>query len=481
MSGPTKPAIVFGERVVSYDELDERTGRVQAVLRASGAGPGDRVAAMLPNGVEFFEVGIGAARAGCHVVPINWHLKSEEVAWLLEDSAAKVLVVDSSLLETARQATTASPEAGLLVVGGEGATSYEKALDAVLPASGTLIPPHYVYYTSGTTGRPRGVERDGPLPDTARMHAGLAAMWGISRDDVWMACSPLYHAANAYAYTTLAQGGTVVLLERWDATEWMRLVERHGVTACFMVPAHFIRLLELPPEERARRDLTSLRLIVHAAAPCPVPVKWQILEALPSAEIWEFYGATEGGATRISPAEWQAHPGSVGKPWPGVEIRILDDQGHQCPPRHPGLVYIRPAGGSSFRYRNDVDKTERAWQDGAFTVGDVGYLDEEGYLYLTDRASDMVIRGGVNIYPAEIEAVLHRHPLVVDCTVFGVADDRLGEELKALVETRGSVEPKAIIEHCRQHLADFKVPRYVEIVDTLPRDPSGKVLKRHLR
>jgi long-chain acyl-CoA synthetase len=273
----------------------------------------------------------------------------------------------------------------------------------------------------------------------------------------------------------------VVVQERWDAREWMRLVERHRVTACFMVPAHFIRLLEVPPEERSRRDLSSLRLILHSAAPCPVPVKWQILDALPSAEIWEFYGATEGGATRISPDGWRHHPGSVGKPWPGVEVRVQGDDGRPCQPGETGLIYIQPVGGARFSYHNDPDKTGRAWRDGAFTVGDMGHLDDDGYLFITDRASDMVIRGGVNIYPAEIEAVLHRHPDVVDCAVFGVPDARFGEELKALVETRGPVGPDELAAYCQQHLADFKVPRFVELIDTLPRDPSGKVAKRLLR
>lgn len=471
-SGAT--ALICGERSLTFAALDDRTARAQTVLEAAGAGPGDRVAVMLPNGIEFFEVGLAAGRAGCRVVPINWHLKSEEAAWLLRDSGAVVLV-------TSDDAMTSYPGLTVLVVGKKAPDSYERAIDAARPAPGEPVPPAYVYYTSGTTGRPRGVEREGQLPDSRLVHSGLAAMWGITAEDVWLACSPLYHAANAYSYSTLTEGGTVVVQERWDAREWMRLVERHRVTACFMVPAHFIRLLEVPPEERSRRDLSSLRLILHSAAPCPVPVKWQILDALPSAEIWEFYGATEGGATRISPDGWRHHPGSVGKPWPGVEVRVQGDDGRPCQPGETGLIYIQPVGGARFSYHNDPDKTGRAWRDGAFTVGDMGHLDDDGYLFITDRASDMVIRGGVNIYPAEIEAVLHRHPDVVDCAVFGVPDARFGEELKALVETRGPVGPDELAAYCQQHLADFKVPRFVEVIDTLPRDPSGKVAKRLLR
>jgi acyl-CoA synthetase (AMP-forming)/AMP-acid ligase II len=302
---------------------------------------------MLPNGIEFFEVGLAAGRAGCRVVPINWHLKSEEAAWLLQDSGAVVLV-------TADDTVTSYPGITVLTVGTNGPGSYEAAIDAAYPAAGEPVPPIYVYYTSGTTGRPRGVERDGQVPDSRLVHSGLAAMWGITAEDVWLACSPLYHAANAYSYSTLTQGGTVVVQERWDAREWMRLVERHRVTACFMVPAHFIRLLEVPPEERSRPDLSSLRLILHSAAPCPVPVKWQILDALPSAEIWEFYGATEGGATRISPDEWRQHPGSVGTPWPGVEVRVQGDNGHSCQAGETGLIYIQPAGGARFHYLETI-------------------------------------------------------------------------------------------------------------------------------
>ncbi|HEV2368222.1 MAG TPA: AMP-binding protein, partial [Acidimicrobiales bacterium] len=483
LPGPEgKPALLLGERTLTFGALADRAARARAVIEGTGMGPDDRVAVMLPNGVEFFEFGLGAGAAGCSVVPVNWHLKEDEVAWLIGDSQARILVVQDGLAATARAAVAgAGADTRVLVVGEDGPDGYEGAMAGATPAPLEWRPPDYVYYTSGTTGRPRGVERAGPPPDAARVHAGLAAMWGITGDDVWMACSPLYHAANAYSYTSLSQGATVVVLERWDARRWMELVGRHRVTACFMVPSHFIRVLEVPPEERAGFDLSSLRLVLHAAAPCPERVKWQILDALPGAEVWEFYGATEGGATRISADDWRKHPGSVGRPWPGTEIRILDEAGHPCPAGETGLIYIRPSGGSRFRYRHDPDKTEGAWRDDAFTVGDIGHLDGDGYLYLTDRASDMVIRGGVNIYPAEIEAVLHRHPLVVDCAVVGVPDERLGEELRALVETRVPVSAEELADHCRRHLADFKVPRYVELVDLLPRDPSGKVVKRQLR
>jgi long-chain acyl-CoA synthetase len=249
-----------------------------------------------------------------------------------------------------------------------------------------------------------------------------------------------------------------------------------------MVPAHFIRLLEVPEEERRQYDLSSLQLIVHAAAPCPVTVKRRMLEWLRpiGCEIHELYGASEGGATRISPTEWLERPGSVGLPWPGIEVRILDESGQRLPPGQAGLIYITPMAGR-FEYRNDPDKTAEAWREDAFTVGDIGYLDEDGYLFITDRASDMVLWGGVNIAPREVEEALYAHPGVVDCAVFGIPDERSGERLKAMVEARAGVSVEDLEDHVRRHLADYKVPKDWELVDELPRDSTGKVRKRLLR
>ncbi len=477
---PDRPALVCGDRTVSYAALDERVARARGAIAACGLKAGERVAVMVPNGIEFFEASLGAAAAGCPVVPVNWHLKSGELAWMLGDSEAKLLVAHASLEEVARGGLRDVPGCQLLEVGGTGPGAWDAALDRADPIAGPWCAPTFSAFTSGTTGRPRAVERTAALSSEASL-AGLAAMWELRPDDVYLACSPLYHAANAYAFATLFQGGVVVVMDRWDAREWLRLVDEQRVTTCFMVPAFFIRLLELAPADWEGRDTSSLRLVLHAAAPCPVPVKRRIMAALPHTEIWEFYGATEGGATRISPGDWRRHPGSVGTPWPGVEIRILDADGHALPAGQVGTIYIRPAGGTTFAYHNDPEKTRSAWRDGAFTVGDVGYLDDDGFLFVTDRGADMVLRGGVNIYPAEIETVLHGHPAVVDCAVFGVPDPALGEELRALVEVRSPTAAEDLRQYCRQHLADFKCPRSVEIVDELPRDSTGKVVKRRLR
>jgi long-chain acyl-CoA synthetase len=307
-------------------------------------------------------------------------------------------------------------------------------------------------------------------------------MWGFQTDDVHLLCGPGYHAGpGGYCFTSLFAGCTVVMLREWSARAWLDAVSRHRVTTTFMTPAHFIRILEVPQEELARHDLSSLRLIIHSGAPCPVDVKRRMLDLLPGCNITEMYGASEGGATRISRDEWLARPGSVGVPWPGVEVRILGDDGQVLGPNETGLIYVVPAGGRRFHYHQDDGKTAQAWQEDAFTVGDVGHLDDDGYLYITDRVSDMVLWGGVNIYPREIEEVLHTHPAVVDCAVFGVPDPRYGEVLKAVVETRQPTTTDEVRTWVRERLADFKVPTYVDIVAELPRDPNGKVMKRLLR
>jgi long-chain acyl-CoA synthetase len=440
---------------------------------------------MVPNGFEFFETAAAACRAEVRFLPVNWHLKADELAWILSDSGAAVLVADASLAPYAEAALADAQSCRLLLVGAPGdARDYQQAIAAATPIDGHgWVAPAFIFYTSGTTGRPKGVVHGGL--DAQRMataQQGLAALWGFVPDDVHLLAGPAYHAGpGGYAFTTLFAGGTVVVLPAWDARAALATIERARVTTTFMTPAHFIRILEVPEAERAHHDLSSLRLVIHGGAPCPIPVKRRIMDALAATEVWELYGASEGGATRVSPDEWRARPGTVGRPWPGVEVRILGEDGEPAAAGEDGVIYIAPAGGASFHYHNDDEKTAGAWRDGAFTVGDVGHLDGDGYLYITDRISDMVIRDGVNVYPREIEEVLHLHRAVVDCAVFGIADERHGEVLKAVVEAREPVTAEGLRAHCRERLADFKCPSVVELVDELPRDPNGKVLKRLLR
>jgi long-chain acyl-CoA synthetase len=338
-----------------------------------------------------------------------------------------------------------------------------------------------MFYTSGTTGRPKGVVHGELPPDLmAATQGGLVALWGFTSDDVHCLAGPGYHAGpGGYCFTNLWLGATVVVLPAWDARAFLAAVADQRITTTFLTPAHLIRMLEVA--DASTYDLSSLRLVIHAGAPCPLDVKRRILELLPHTEVSELYGASEGGVSRISSAEWRERPGSVGRTWPGVEVRIINGSGESVADGVDGLIYVRPAGGRRFHYHGDADKTAAAWQDDAFTVGDIGHLDADGYLYITDRASDMVLWGGVNVYPREIEEVLHGHPDVVDCAVFGVPDNRYGEALKAVVEVRSPVTAESLQDWVRGRLADFKVPSLIHIVDALPRDPNGKVLKRLLR
>jgi long-chain acyl-CoA synthetase len=481
---PDKPALVMGDGVRTFGDLASRAARLAGAFVEAGAEPATDtpVAVMLPNSMEFFEVAAATARGEMRFLPVNWHLKGDELAYILTDSGARVLVAAANLAEHVERGLSGAPDCSVLWVGGDG--SYEAAAGESEPRGPEGWPaPGFMFYTSGTTGRPKGVKHGNTTAERLELtNAGIAGLWGLTADDVYLLSGPGYHAGpGGYAFSTLFVGGTVAVLPEWDARAWLAAVERHRVTATFLAPAHFIRILEVPEEERAGFDLSSLRLIIHAGAPCPISVKHRIIEALPACEVWELYGMSEGGASRVSPEEWLARPGTVGRPWPGVEIRIVGDDGALLPPGQPGVIYVTPMGGSKFEYHNDRTKTDEAWRDDAFTVGDIGYVDDDGYLYLTDRASDMVIRGGVNVYPAEIENALHEHGDIVDCAVFGVPDERLGERIKAMVETRRPLSAEEVRAHVRDRLADFKVPDLVEFVDRLPRDPNGKVQKRRLR
>ena len=437
-SGPDRPAVVLGDVVRTYGELDDRAARLATVLSGLGVGPGRPVAAVLPNGIEIFEVATAASMLDAPFLPVNRHLRAAELA-----------------------VGAADPLPGADAGGG----------------------PELMFYTSGTTARPKGVVHAGIASGEGRRRVmeGQVALWGWTADDVYVMSGPAYHASHlGWSLCALYVGAATVVTEQFEARAWLGEVERHRGTRSFMVPAHFIRILELPEEDREALDTSSLSLIVHAAAPCPVAVKYRMMDAFPDTEIHELYGASEGGATKISPEEWRARPGSVGRPWPGVEIRILDEEGAPVPTGEPGIVYIRPAGPQRFSYRNDEAATERAWHDDAFTVGDIGFLDADGYLTITDRVSDMVLWGGVNIAPREIEEVLFDHPAVVDCAVFGIPDERDGERLKAMVQLRAEVTTDELAEFVAGRLAKYKVPRVWEVVDELPRDHNGKVRKRLL-
>ncbi|HXQ59840.1 MAG TPA: AMP-binding protein, partial [Acidimicrobiales bacterium] len=472
---PDRTALVCGATRTTFAELDAAANAMAHAFAAAGTGPGERVAVMLDNSVELFAAWYGAARLGALVVPVSTRLTAPEAAYIVADSGAIVLVHGGSAAACATVSSVAV--AGLDVS--------DPAL--VAPVAG---PPGDDYlgtpvvtmsYTSGTTGRPKGITRPAPPPCREAPPNPFASFWGLRDGDVHLMCGPGYHMApSAYAQMSLTEGGTVVIMAKWDATEALRLIETESVTTAQMVPAHFIRILEA---DWPSYDRSSVRKILHAAAPCPVPVKRRIIDVFPAGAIWEYYGASEGMASVISPEEWLAKPGSVGRPFPGLSVRILDDEGTELPPGEVGAIYISSFPGHRFGYHNDADKTDRAWRDDFFTVGDMGWLDEDGYLFLADRRTDLILSGGVNVYPAEVETALAEDPDVVDAAVFGLPDDRMGQRVHAVVELRPGAprDADALVARLATRLADYKRPRTVEFVDVLPRQDNGKVMKARLR
>ena len=472
---PDAIAVVADDRRMTYAELDARANKAARAFMARGVQEGDRVAVALRNRPEFIEAATGAARLGAQVIPLSYRYKRAEVEAIASDSNARLIVAEAD----ARETMDGLPA---LHLGGD----YEHALESQPsdPVTDDIAPVFFRYYTSGTTGVPKAVER--PQPDVGMYLAGMVGyplLQGLTApDEVHLVCGPLYHTAPcAYANYALLLGHTLVLMEHFDAWEALALIERERVTWSHMVPINFIRILALDEAERRLHDLSSVKRILHAAAPCPPDVKRRIMEVFPPSSIWEYYGMTEGLATIISPDEWLAKPGSVGRAAPNLTVSILDDEGNELPRGETGVIYVSPMGGVKFTYAGAPEKTAEAWRGERFTVGDMGFLDDDGYLFLTDRRQDMIISGGANIYPAEVEAALFQHPAVGDCSVIGIPDDEWGEAVLAVVERRGDVSEEELIAFCRENLAHYKCPKRVQFVDALPRDPNGKVRKRELR
>jgi len=487
---PSRPALVGAEgQVVTFSELAASANRLVRGLRALGMERGDVLATVLRNEVAMLELHMAALQSGFYITPVNHHLTAEEIAYILADSAARVLVCSERFAEVCRDASTDLPHR-FCTTEAPGFRPYTELKDqqpTTRPEDRSAGAP--MHYTSGTTGRPRGVRRPltGADPDlVAELFSSFLTFFGIPVEHgVHLVVSPLYHTAvMVFASTSLHCGHTVVLMDKWTPEETLQLIERHRVTTSHMVPTQFHRLLALPEEVRRRYDVSSLTHVIHSAAPCPVDIKRRMLDWW-GPVIHEYYAATEGGGTLVTPAEWLEHPGTVGRAWPGAEVRVYDEAGAECPAGVVGTVYMSLAV-ADFEYHGDAAKTEEGRRDGFFTVGDVGYLDADGYLFLCDRKVDMIISGGVNIYPAEVEAVLLTHPRVGDVAVFGVPDADWGEQVKAVVEPAADVEPDAaleaeLLEFCERHLAKYKCPRSVDFISALPRDPNGKLYKRRLR
>ncbi|HVK73490.1 MAG TPA: acyl-CoA synthetase [Kofleriaceae bacterium] len=464
-------------------------------LRALGLETGACIATVLDNSAAMMEAFLAAHQAGWYVTPINWHLTAAEIAYILDDCDAAAVIATPRVGDAVVAACVEAdiPPAARLSTGG--ALAGFRSLDDIKAGQPTSAPAERtagatMTYTSGTTGKPKGVRRPlvpAPPETVATQQALFLALFGImpGSPGVHIVGAPLYHTAVLnFASNHLHLGHSLVLMDKWEPEAMLRLIERHKVTSSHMVPTQFNRLLKLPDEVRARYDVSSLSHIIHGAAPCSIDTKRRMLEWWGPC-IHEYYAASEGGGTSCTPAEWQARPGTVGKAWPISEIRILDDEHQPCPPGTAGTVWIR-MGTHKFEYHRDQKKTGDAWRDGFFTVGDAGYLDADGYLFLCDRKSDMIISGGVNIYPAEIEAVLLGHPEVVDVAVFGVPDDDWGEQVRAVVQpasaaAAGPALSAAILDYAASRLAKFKLPRAIDFIAEMPRDPNGKLYKRKLR
>ncbi|MGQ0433225.1 MAG: acyl-CoA synthetase [Microthrixaceae bacterium] len=472
-----------------------RANRYVHALRGLGLQAGDSVAAVLPNGVLPVEVYLAALQAGWYYVPINYRLSAPEIAYIITDSGAKAVVSHERYAEVV---AAAADQAGVPADArlAHGTVPGFRDVEEVLAAQPDTLPDDRaagaaMHYTSGTTGKPKGVKRklsEFGADDTAELFTGFFGLFGIPHRDsnVHLCTSPNYHTAvTTFAGNALHSGHTVVFMDKWDPEETLAKIERHRVTHTHMVPTQFHRMLQLPDDVKERYDVSSMRWAIHAAAPCPIDVKQKMLDWW-GPVIWEYYGATEGGGTTATPEDWLKYPGTVGSPWPISELKITDDDGNPVAAGVPGTVWMK-MGGQDFEYKGDKAKTDDNHDaDGFFTVGDVGYLNDDGFLFLCDRKSDMIIAGGVNIYPAEIEGEILAHPGVGDVAVFGVPDDDMGEQIKAVVEPVAGVAgddalAASIMEHLSGRLARFKWPRSIDFVDELPREPTGKLLKRQLR
>ncbi len=480
---------------VTYRELNDRSNQCAQLLWAAGLRFGDHIAVLMDNNARYLEVCWAAQRMGLFYTCINWHFTADEAAYIVDDCDAQVLVVSDATRAVAAELVALTPRVKIrLIVGGDLA-EHERYETAIAAQPAEPVPDECegtpMLYSSGTTGRPKGIRYNIAKEPMGQMPGNLALMtqaFGFDETTIYLSPAPLYHSAPLfYCMSTLRLGGKVVIMEQFDAREALRFIEQYGVTQSQFVPTHFVRMLKLPAEDRARYDLSSLRCAVHAAAPCPVAVKQQMMEWW-GPIVWEYYSATEGtGATLVSPQEWLERPGTVGKSILGP-IRICDEEGQEVPAGEIGTVWFEaPTGRTGFRYHKDDDKTREAIDErGWSTVGDMGYLDADGYLFLTDRRTFMIVSGGVNIYPQEAENLLVSHPSVYDVAVFGIPDDEMGERVHAVVQPidfddAGPELERELLAYCRERLAHYKCPRAVDFDRELPRQPTGKLYKRLIR
>jgi long-chain acyl-CoA synthetase len=496
------PGIISGERRRGHAEVAGRAARMAGGLEALGVKQGDSVCILMRNDIAFIEAACGAMQLGAYAVPVNWHFKPEEIHYILSDSGTRVLVAHADMLHQLRDSipkgvtvlsvptppeilshykidsdTLATPDFAI---------DLESWLEQQQPYDGPARPqPANMIYTSGTTGHPKGVRRRAPTPDQSASAERMRAMiYGLRPGARALLPGPLYHSApNSFGLRAGRLGGALVLMPRFEPEAFLRLVEAERIDTIFMVPTMFIRLMKLPEVVRRKYDMSSLHHVIHAAAPCPADVKRAMIEWW-GPVIYEFYGSTESGAVTFANSEDALKkPGTVGRIAPGAELRFVGEDGKVLPQGEIGEIYSKIAGNPDFTYHNRPEKRAEIDRDGFITSGDVGYIDQDGYVFICDRKRDMVISGGVNIYPAEIEAALHAVPGVHDCAVFGIPDEEFGEALMAVVEPQAGVtlDSADIRAQLKTSLADYKVPKHVEIQANLPREDSGKIFKRRLR
>jgi len=497
-------ALVDEQGRCSWSELDRRVNRLIRALRSAGLQRGERIALFAGNRRTVFELMAAASHTGLSYVPINWHFSVDELAYVLQDSAAVGLLTDSEFAATAAAALRRVPAAAARLQAcvalspdvpvPSGFVDYEALIAAQADASEPedQVAGGPIFYTSGTTGRPKGVLKNAgappPVESLQSMAGNLVSTLQLPSDGITLLCGPYYHSAQwAWSFPPLLAGLSVVMAQRFDAAQTLQLIDAHRVSNLHLVPTQFIRLLRLDAEVKRSFGGRSLERVWHGAAPCPQQVKRDMIDWWGPC-IHEYYGSTEGSViTGISADEWLQRPASVGRARFQTEVRVLRDDGSEAPAGEQGTIYLRSRNGVRLRYHNDPVKTEAAHRgEGFYTTGDVGWLDAEGYLYLTDRKIDMIISGGVNIYPAEIEAVLAAHPAVQDAAVIGVPNAEFGEEVKAIVQPMPGCAPDEALRvelaaFCRRALAGYKLPKSIEFRAELPRTASGKLQKRLLR
>lgn len=498
-SKPTEPALVDEFGSTNWDDFNARVNRLVHALRNAGLTTGDTFSVLSGNRREYYEAFAAAAHGGWLLAPINWHLVPAEIAYVLADSGSRAFFVDARFAETGvatlAHADCPSLDAAVMFDGNaEGFEHYEDFIASAEPAEPeeqSLGGP--MFYTSGTTGKPKGVksglsQTGSPVEMLKMIGEGLSGMLSMPSEGRTLVVGPIYHSAQwAFSFLPLLAGSSVIMRHRFDAAETLSLIDEHEITNIHLVPTQFIRMLRLDEEQKQTFSGKSLEIVWHGAAPCPPDIKKMMIDWW-GPVISEYYGSTEGSiVTTVDSHEWLTKPGTLGKPTPMMEVMVIKEDGSRATTGEPGQIYVKNAMGTDFEYHNDPEKTKNAHlEPGVFTFGDVGYLDEDGHLFMSDRKIDMIISGGVNIYPAEIEAVLINHPKVVDAAVFGIPNEEFGEEVKAAIELVDGVVgddalQEELIAHCKEHLARFKAPKSIDFEAALPRHPTGKLLKRLLR